>query len=368
MDFPLENIQVLVDDPTWATEAPTKDNILNAMRWLVSNTQHGDNLVFFYSGHGGHMRYEDRFEVDGLDQAIIPVDYHVMGHIHDSLIFDTMVKPLSTGVRMTLVMDCYEGGQLLDLPYVFRASEQNTQEGFPGGRFDPRAIPPMATNMKWQHALRSKFTRQNNQYGQEFVYAMQDSADGFHREGLRHPHADVCLIAVVKDAHLGATQSYGGWGQAGGACTAAMTAVLNEKTRLTYFELLEGMRKYIRVKGFDQVPQISSTKPINLAGAFSFIGPLPIDTSVSEANRSIGGPFRVEGAGSPYRGRGSPVRVRNFDTAGSSYRVAGSPYRQGPYWEMPGFPDQLPHERLQHGNPWITPGGTAVRYIDTALY
>ena len=45
------SMRLLMDDGV--SEAPTRQNILNAVDWLVEGAQSGDSLFFHYSGHGG---------------------------------------------------------------------------------------------------------------------------------------------------------------------------------------------------------------------------------------------------------------------------------------------------------------------------
>jgi len=59
-----------------------------------------------------------------------------------------------------------------------------------------------------------------------------------------------------------------GPGGAGGACTNAMMLALTENPNPTWTELLERMRQILNEKSFSQVPQLSSSKPIDLTATF----------------------------------------------------------------------------------------------------
>ncbi len=50
-----DHMVILTDDQKDYNFQPTKQNILNAMRWLVGGARPGDSLVFHYSGHGGQV-------------------------------------------------------------------------------------------------------------------------------------------------------------------------------------------------------------------------------------------------------------------------------------------------------------------------
>ena len=118
--FEEENITLLLDDGEH--DPPTKENILNAYRKLVDESEAGDSVFCHYSGHGGSTRDDDYGEEeDGKDETLIPVDYKTAGIIRDDDLFDTLVHPMKEGVTLTCLMDCCHSGTILDLPYTFKA-------------------------------------------------------------------------------------------------------------------------------------------------------------------------------------------------------------------------------------------------------
>jgi len=64
-------------------------------------------------------------------------------------------------------------------------------------------------------------------------------------------------------------------GKAGGACTSTLLKVLNENRgqRLSWIELLQRMRSVLKHKGFDQVPQLSSSRMIDVSDQFEIVPP-----------------------------------------------------------------------------------------------
>lgn len=99
---------------------PTKRNIRDALRWLVEGSQSGDSLVFHYSGHGSQVKDRDGDEVDGYDEALVPVDYQTEGRIVDDEINAAIVRPLPRGAVLHAVIDTCFSGTFLDLPNVCR--------------------------------------------------------------------------------------------------------------------------------------------------------------------------------------------------------------------------------------------------------
>jgi hypothetical protein len=107
------NINILTDI---TVKKPTRDNILNEFRNLLINSQAGDLLLFFYSGHGSYTLDRNKDETDGYDEMIIPCDFK--GIIDDELksIIQTNLKE---NVTLVGLFDCCFSGTVLDLKYQY---------------------------------------------------------------------------------------------------------------------------------------------------------------------------------------------------------------------------------------------------------
>lgn len=56
-NYKTEDMVILMDDPSFNwRQQPTRQNILEAMKWLVGGAQPNDSLFFHYSGHGGQAK------------------------------------------------------------------------------------------------------------------------------------------------------------------------------------------------------------------------------------------------------------------------------------------------------------------------
>ncbi|KAF8917434.1 caspase domain-containing protein [Mucidula mucida] len=117
--YKMEDIVMLTDDARNPRQLPTRDNILQAMQWLVKGAHPNDSLFFHYSGHGGQTKDLDGDEADGYDEVIYPLDHERAGHIVDDIIHDIMVKPLPAGCRLTAIFDSCHSGSAMDLPYIY---------------------------------------------------------------------------------------------------------------------------------------------------------------------------------------------------------------------------------------------------------
>ena len=110
-----DSMKILMDDG--ANNLPTRQNIENAMRWLVSGARANDALFVHYSGHGSQVKDTSGDEASGMDQTMVPVDYQRAGQIIDDWIFEALVLPLPKGATMFCVMDCCHSGSIMDLPF-----------------------------------------------------------------------------------------------------------------------------------------------------------------------------------------------------------------------------------------------------------
>ncbi|KMZ61560.1 metacaspase 2 [Zostera marina] len=122
--YNFSNIFMLTEDETNFLKIPTRRNIMIAMKWLVKDCQAGDSLVFFYSGHGVQEKDMDGDEIDGLDEAICPLDYATEGMITDDEINETIVRPLPTGVKLHAIIDSCHSGTMLDLRYLCKMNRK----------------------------------------------------------------------------------------------------------------------------------------------------------------------------------------------------------------------------------------------------
>jgi hypothetical protein len=117
--FSEQAMVVLTDDARTREGQATRANIIEALRWLVSDARSGDSLLFHFSGHGSQKRDTDGDEDDGMDETICPQDYERAGMIADDELFGLIVAPLPAGCRVTAIFDCCHSGSALDLPFMY---------------------------------------------------------------------------------------------------------------------------------------------------------------------------------------------------------------------------------------------------------
>ncbi len=123
---------------------PTYENIIDAYKTVVSQSEDGDCIFLHYSGeivlrvcanhstrlcfvlvtqtvlkhfvvtgHGTKIRDDDSGEEgDGYDEALCPRDFQTAGMIRDDDLFEILVKSLADGVHMVSLMDCCHSGTI----------------------------------------------------------------------------------------------------------------------------------------------------------------------------------------------------------------------------------------------------------------
>lgn len=104
----------------------THKNIINGLKWLVSESKAGDALFFSYSGHGGSRLDRNLDEKDGRDETIIPYDWAATGEIIDDEI-RSIISKIPEGVKFFGLFDSCHSGTIMDLKYsISKISKTNS--------------------------------------------------------------------------------------------------------------------------------------------------------------------------------------------------------------------------------------------------
>jgi hypothetical protein len=93
-------------------EQATRDEILKALRELVTSSQAGDVLVFQYAGHGTQLPDHNRDEgEDGKDEALCPIDFDSGAFVIDDDVAE-IFRGIPFGVNITCFIDCCHSGTI----------------------------------------------------------------------------------------------------------------------------------------------------------------------------------------------------------------------------------------------------------------
>jgi len=229
--FPQENIRVCVNDRA------KEYHIMDKLEWLLSNTEPGDELVFYFSGHGSQMRDRDGDELDdGMDEFVLPHDF---GWDNTHFILDDQVykvfKELAQGANLTMICDsCHSGTMSRDIkpPGSNPKKKLQTQRRVVYPPFDIEA--------------RSKdMELPVNKFGAKSVEGEIKSADQRH-----------VLMSGCKDDQVSWSAVFSG-GFWHGGMSYYLVKALKENPNQTWREVQQRVIDGLYAKGLEQDPQLS---------------------------------------------------------------------------------------------------------------
>lgn len=111
-----ENTRVLSDAIRGAA-APTKENMVRGLQWLVQDCQENDTLILCFSGHGMQVQDVSGDERDKYDEVMVPADYEEKGVVSDDDMQTYLKQLQGTGAVLVGLFDCCHSGTVLDLPH-----------------------------------------------------------------------------------------------------------------------------------------------------------------------------------------------------------------------------------------------------------
>ncbi|XBW35836.1 hypothetical protein QEN19_001408 [Hanseniaspora menglaensis] len=246
---------------------PTRQNIINAMIWLVRDAIPGDCLFMSYSGHGTQVADQDGDEMDGMDDCICPVDFQQGGMLIDDVIHDIMVKPLPQGCRLTALMDCCHSGSVLDLPFTY--STKGVIKTGEGQMYKDLGTEGLSLLMNY--AMGSKSNMMSGAMG--LFKTVQNGGGKLTKEQqqrviqMKQSPADVISISGCKDNQTSADTSVNSTNT--GALTWAFLEVLSENPNQSYLTLLNSIRDKLAGK-YSQKPQLACSHELDCNLQFIF--------------------------------------------------------------------------------------------------
>lgn len=153
----------------------TRANIINKLNQLIINSQPGDHVAFYYSGHGTQVGDVSGDEIDNIDEAIACYDFP-SGIIRDDE-FRTIFAKLPDGVTCNAIFDtCHSGtmtrllgapGRIKSIPYPADASPPPK----------PRAVIPGLKERVWSACRADQYSYEiyaGGAYRGAFTYNLCD--------------------------------------------------------------------------------------------------------------------------------------------------------------------------------------------------
>jgi hypothetical protein len=205
------DILVLTDDPNCKIK-PTKINMLNEIKNLLVNAKSNDLLFLCFSGHGSQTTDLNGDEKDGLDEMIISADLQSISDDSLNSLIRTSIPASSTNVSLFVLFDSCHSGTMLDLKYQY---------------LDTLNINNLT------------------------LY-----------EKIADTNCNVVMISGCLDKQT-STEAYLN-NKSQGAMTWSFLESLNTNPAMTWKELTQSMRSLLSKSKFEQIPQLSSGKLLNL--------------------------------------------------------------------------------------------------------
>lgn len=128
--FVPDDIRVIIDDRA------TYDKLESRMEWLANEAGDGDNVLFYYSGHGSQCRDRDGDELDdSLDELLVVHDHDWDFPFTDDKLRDLLLN-FRPGVSLAVIVDACHSGT------ITRSSPAVDPDSFGKNYSAQRFVPP----------------------------------------------------------------------------------------------------------------------------------------------------------------------------------------------------------------------------------
>jgi hypothetical protein len=209
------------------TSKPTRQNILNEFDNLINfanaNLEKEVLLFLSYSGHGSYLKDYNGDEADGMDEVLCPLDYDTNGFISDDEIKSNLIDIMPNNVRLFVLIDACHSGTMCDLKYNYMT-----------GGSDQSKIQENITESKCNVVMISG-SKDSQTSADAYVYDPTENKNEYQ-----------------------------------GAMSASFIANFHDD--ISHKDLLTGMREWLVNNNFDQIPQLSSGKFIDIDKPFLLTG------------------------------------------------------------------------------------------------
>jgi len=129
-------------------QAATRQRIVDLLQRTLSGSRAGDHVVFQFAGHGYQVEDLDGDELNGTDQALVPVDFESGAQLIDDDL-RAILQAAPEGVRITCLMDCCHSGSNT------RLLGARAAPGALGGKARVLVPSSVAERERWSEAYRT---------------------------------------------------------------------------------------------------------------------------------------------------------------------------------------------------------------------
>ena len=225
--FEDQEIYLMTELSEDSKKIPTKKNIMEGIKWLMNDVNEHSQLFMHYSGHGSHVRDRNKEERDGKDEVICPLDFNRSGYISDDVLRKLLVDPLCKGAKLTVIADCCHSGTVCDLRVNYKVTSNPRQTRYIID-VDEHYTPSKGHVLLFSGCL-------DKQY----------SADAWE-EGKAQGAMSYCFLKTF--------QKY-----------------KKEGKKPSYLDMIKYLTVFIKNKGYEQIPQMSSGHMLDLNSEFSIL-------------------------------------------------------------------------------------------------
>jgi hypothetical protein len=204
--YGFNNIVIMTDN---TDKKPTKANILDELKNLLTAANSEDKLFLSFSGHGFKIKDTSGDEKDKLDEVFVSLD---LDYISDDEIKIFINNNLKKNVTLFALFDCCHSGTILDLRYQYFDSENDDNS--------------------------SENTNVSETVG------------------------NIIMISGCMDNQTSEEVFANNKNQ--GAMTWAFLDTINKNPNLTWKDLITTMRGSLKSSKYQQIPQLSSGKKLDL--------------------------------------------------------------------------------------------------------
>ena len=204
--YGFNNIVIMTDN---TDKKPTKANILGEVKNLLTSANSGDKLFLSFSGHGFKIKDTSGDENDKLDEVFISLD---LNYISDDEIKLFINNNLKENVTLFALFDCCHSGTILDLRYQY---------------FDSENSDKASENINVSETV-----------------------------------GNIIMISGCMDNQTSEEVCFNNKTQ--GAMTWAFLDTINKNPNLTWKDLITTMRSSLKSSKYQQIPQLSSGKKLDL--------------------------------------------------------------------------------------------------------
>ncbi|MBY3249915.1 caspase family protein [Rhizobium laguerreae] len=263
--LPPESIRTCLD------ARATADGIVTRLKWLLDDPEPGDELVFYYSGHGARApEYGENFEPDHYVETLVPwdFDWSQEKYIADDQIYD-LYSQLPYDCRLVMIFDCCHSGGI-------------HRDG--GAR--PRGITPpddiRHRELKWDGKTQMWVSRDFTRINDKFTPKKDVATGYFGKEGTTQrigrasmlrgtssteysrlkkqdpalaagPYLPVIIEACGEDQ---LSYEYRHGATSHGAFTYSLANILRREKKISFEQLIEKTRSQLQELQYNQKPQI----------------------------------------------------------------------------------------------------------------